>query len=206
LTGLRVLRDEIAKAGYHADAIVADYVFSDILSAGADSRSVALAAFSHTPPSYRSAAIAAEEARGRDAAAIVGEYRSLGAPLLFVIDDAALAVTAWQVRAEGSPSLILRSHVADLPALFATHRNEWAPLAIHRAKSIGQFDRSYQLDFVDLGLLPAIESEIQVKLGRLLEATLAETLRGPGTARRARLSSMTARCSEPLSGCLLPRC
>ena len=177
MTGLRVLRDEMAKAGYHADAIVADYVFSDILSAGADSRSVALAAFSHTPPSYRSAAIAAEETRGRDAAAIVVEYRSLGAPLLFVIDDAALAVTAWQVRAEGAPSLILRSHVADLPALFATHREEWAPLAIHRAKSIGQFDRSYQLDFVDLGLLPAIEGEVQVKLGRLLEATLAETLR-----------------------------
>jgi len=167
----------MAKVGYHADAIVADYVFSDILSVGADSRSVALAAFSHTPPSYRSAAIAAEEARGRDAAAIVGEYRSLGAPLLFVIDDAASAVTAWQVRAEGAPSLILRSHVADLPALFVAHREEWAPLAIHRAKSIGQFDRSYQLDFVDLSLLPAIEGEIQVKLGRLLEATLAETLR-----------------------------
>jgi len=167
----------MAKVGYRADAIVTDYVFSDILSAGADSRSVALAAFSHTPPSYRSAAIAAEETRGRDAAAIVGEYRSLGAPLLFMIDDDALVVTAWQVRAEGAPSLIFRKHLADLPALFAAHRNEWAPLAIHRAKSIGQFDRSYQLDFVDIGLLPAIEGEIQVKLGRLLEVTLAETLR-----------------------------
>ena len=177
MTGLRVLRDEMTKAGYRADAIVTDYVFSDILSAGADSRSVALAAFSDTPPSYRSAAIAAEESGGRDAAAIVGEYRSLGAPLLFVIDDAALLVTGWQVRAEGAPSLIFRSRLADLPSLFAAHRDEWAPLAIHRAKSIGQFDRRYQLDFVDVGLLPAIEGETQVKLGRLLEATLAETLR-----------------------------
>ena len=167
----------MSKAGYRADAIVTDYVFSDVLGDGADSRSVALAAFSHTPPSYRSAAIAAEETRGRDAAAIVAEYRSLGAPLLFLIDDDALVVTAWQVRADGAPSLILRRHLADLPALFAAHRNEWAPLAIHRAKSIGQFDRSYQLDFVDIGLLPAIEGEIQVKLGRLLEVTLAETLR-----------------------------
>lgn len=177
MTGLRVIRNEMEKAGYRPDAIATDYIFSDILSASADSRSIALAAFSHTPPSYRSAAIAAEATRGRDAAAIVGEYRSLGAPLLFVIDDAALAVTAWQVRAKGAPRLIVRSHIADLPGLFAAHRDEWAPLAIHRAKSIGQFDRSYQLDFVDLGLLPAIEGEIQVKLGRLLEATLAETLR-----------------------------
>jgi hypothetical protein len=166
----------MSKVGYRDDAIVADYAFSDILEAGASSRRIALAAFSHTPLSYRSAALGAEETCGRDAATIVAEYRSLGAPLLFLIDDD-IWVTAWQVRAKGPPGLIARSRVDELPALFAAHRNEWAPLAIHRAKSIGLFDRSYQLDFVDLGLLPAIEGEIQVKLGRLLEMTLAETLR-----------------------------
>ena len=40
--------------------------------------------------------------------------------------------------------------------------------AIHRAKSIGAVDQSYQLDFVDLGLLSAVEGEIHAKLDRLL--------------------------------------
>src|SRR3546814_3398135 len=43
---------------------------------------------------------------------------------------------------------------------------------MHRAKSIGAIDRNYQLVFVDLGLLPAIEGEIHLKLDRLWVDTL----------------------------------
>src|SRR3546814_13449972 len=71
-----------------------------------------------------------------------------------------------------SPRVLERLPVSDVPALFERHRETWRPDAIHRAKSIGDIDRYYQLDFVDLGLLPAIEGAIHIKLDRLLVDTL----------------------------------
>ena len=52
--------------------------------------------------------------------------------------------------------------------LFEQNRTTWSPDAIHRAKSIAAIDQSYQLDFVDLGLLPTVEGEIHTKVDRLL--------------------------------------
>ena len=59
-------------------------------------------------------------------------------------------------------------HLDQIPNLFEAHRQDWNPEAIHRAKSIGAVDQSYQLDFVDVGLLPAVEGQIHAKLDRLL--------------------------------------
>ena len=47
---------------------------------------------------------------------------------------------------------------------------------MHRAKSLYQNRPEYQLDFVDLGLIPAIEREVEEKLGRLLEHVIRELL------------------------------
>ena len=63
--------------------------------------------------------------------------------------------------------------VAEFGQLFEEHKDTWRPDAIHRAKSIGAIDQSYQLDFVDVGLLPALEGEIHNKLHRLLVNMLA---------------------------------
>lgn len=169
---LRDLREEIGRIGY--SAIVEDYVFSDVFASPSRDRTVPLAVFTHTPPSYRNAAFAVvADPKGRSPEQIASEHRALGAPLLFVIegDD----VRAWQVRAEGGPRLVARAATQDqLRNLFAQRREAWGPRSIQRAKSVGQIDRSYQLDFVDLGLLPVIEGEIHAKLDRLLRDTLAE--------------------------------
>lgn len=102
---------------------------------------------------------------------LVKAHRALGAPLLFVIEGD--QVSLWQVRGDTPPRMLERLPVGDVPALFERHRETWRPDAIHRAKSIGAIDRNYQLDFVDLGLLPAVEGEIHLKLDRLLVDTLA---------------------------------
>jgi len=101
----------------------------------------------------------------------VHAHRALGAPILFVIEghDA----TVWQVRSVDPPRVLERLTVAELPALFARNRDIWRPDAIHRAKSVGVIEKNYQLDFIDIGLLPAIEGEIHAKLDRLLVETLA---------------------------------
>lgn len=152
--------------GYRCEALVRNYAFADVLADDGGTRSVPFAAFTQTPPSYRSAALAVVEQGPESDIETVQAYRSLGAPLLFLIsgDD----VSVWQVRAGGAPRRLEQVSLVDIPALFERNRADWHPDVIHRAKSIGSVDRAYQRDFVDLGLLPAVEGEIHVKLDQLL--------------------------------------
>ena len=152
--------------GYRAEAVIRDYTFADVLDPTNATRTVPLAAFAQTPPSYRSSAIGAVIAGSIDTQEVVRSYRALGAPLLFVIEGNDVSV--WQVRGTAPARLLDRTAIEQVPDLFERNRNEWQPDAIHRAKSIGAVDEAYQLDFVDIGLLPAVEGEIHVKLGQLL--------------------------------------
>jgi type I restriction-modification system DNA methylase subunit len=172
MNAIHVLHEQIARIGY--SAIVPDYVFSDVFAPLPTDRKVLFAAFTHTPPSYRNAAFAVVAAQQRSAADVVSEHRALGAPLLFVVEGE--NVTVWQVRTDLGPRAIARAHRDELPALFSANSADWSPQSIQRAKSIGAFNRHYQLDFVDLGLLPAIEGEIHAKLDRLLNEALAEAI------------------------------
>ena len=156
--------------GYREEAIVRGYAFADVLDAADTTRTVSLAAFTQTPPSYRSAALAAVLGGEGDTLELVKAHRALGAPLLFVVEGD--LVSLWQVRGDAPPRVLERLSASDVPALFERHQDAWRPDAIHRAKSIGAIDRTYQLDFVDIGLLPAVEGEIHLKLDRLLVDTL----------------------------------
>ncbi len=164
--------------GYRSEAILSDYAFADVLVDANPTRTVALAAFARTPPSYRSAALAVVHSDGRRALDLVNQHRALGAPLLFVIEQD--EVTVWQVRSDAPPRAIERVSLADIADLFSRNRSTWHPDAIHRAKSLGTPGTGYQLDFVDMGLLPAIEGEIHLKLDRLLVETLALSRKVPG--------------------------
>lgn len=175
MTAIRALRTELINTGYEAEAIVSDYVFSDVFADTPQDRRVTLAAFTQTPPSYRNAALAVIDTDGVDAAKLVADYRALGAPLLFVLSGDEVVV--WQVRSEGGPRAVARARLDDVASLFASHRQDWSPSAIHRAKSIGAVDRTYQLDFVDAGLLPMVEGQVHAKLDRLIDQTLSDTLR-----------------------------
>ncbi|HEX7882124.1 MAG TPA: N-6 DNA methylase [Afipia sp.] len=155
-----------------------DYAFADVLAVGGGTRSVPFAAFTQTPPSYRSAALAVVEQGSESDVETVQAYRSLGAPLLFVISGERVSV--WQVRADGAPRRLDQVGLAEVSALFERNRADWQPDVIHRAKSIGSIDRAYQRDFVDLGLLPAVEGEIHVKLGQLLVDTMQAAQRVVG--------------------------
>lgn len=164
--------------GYRSEAVVSDYAFADVLADANPTRTVQLAAFTRTPPSYRSAALAVINGEGRRALDLVSEHRALGAHLLFVIERD--EVTVWQVRSDDPPRAIDKVKLAEVVGLFARNRSQWHPDAIHRAKSIGAPGTPYQLDFVDLGLLPAIEGEIHLKLDRLLVETLDLSRKSPG--------------------------
>jgi hypothetical protein len=170
---LRAIEVELRQLGYASEAIIRDYTFADVLSATGESRRVELAAFTQVPESYRSAAfgVVVDEDEG----SLLGR-RALGAPILFSIGRQDVGV--WRVGAQGAPRLLERVGLDAIPELFRRNAERWRPQAIHRAKSLGQAQTGYQLDFVDLGLLPAIEHEVEEKLDRLLRQVVEELMVG----------------------------
>ena len=171
MNAVDVIAEAVRSTGYREEAIVRDYAFADVLDPDDTIREVVLAAFTQTPPSYRSAAIAAVPAPDGATPELVRAHRALGAPLLFVIEPDQLSL--WQVRGDSPRRMHESVSVQDVPALFERYRESWRPDSIHRAKSIAAVDQMYQLDFVDLGLITAVEGEIHSKLDRLLVETLS---------------------------------
>ncbi len=169
---LDLVAKQTAMLGYRDDAVRREYAYSDVWVASGGTRSVPMVAFTQTPPSYRSAAFAVAEGTASSAQALVDSHRALGAPLFFVIEGD--EVSSWQVYARQAPRLLDRFPVDLLPETFRLHRDEWTPDVIHRAKSIGRVDTNYQRDFVDIGLIPAIEGEIHTKLDRLIREAVAD--------------------------------
>lgn len=173
MNALERIEAELRQLGYASDAIIRGYTFADVLSATGESRRVELAAFTQTPESYRSAAfgVVADEAESS-----LMERRALGAPILFSIGQQDVGV--WRVGARGAPRLLERVGLDALSELFQRNAERWRPQSVHRAKSLGQAQTAYQLDFVDLGLLPAIEHEVEDKLDRLLRQVVDELMAG----------------------------
>lgn len=171
MNALNALQAELGKLGYSAEAMIRDYTFADVLSPTGEARQVALAVFTQTPESYRYAAFGVLSDEDR-----LHEHRALGAPILFSIGNADVGV--WRVGVAGAPQLIERVGLDAIPALFERYADRWRPLAIHRAKSLAQTQGSYQYDFVDLGLLPAIEHEVETKLDVLLHDVVSDLMAG----------------------------
>lgn len=169
---LDLVAKQTAMLGYREDAVRRDYAYSDVWVAAGGTRSVPMVAFTQTPPSYRSAAFAVVEGATHAAQALVEGHRALGAPLFFVVEGD--EVSSWQVYARKAPRLLERFPVDRLAEIFERHRSEWTPDVIHRAKSIGRVDTHYQRDFVDIGLIPAIEGEIHTRLDRLIREAVAD--------------------------------
>ncbi|MCM8732543.1 DNA methyltransferase [Hephaestia sp. GCM10023244] len=169
MNALASIEQGLRDLGYEAGALHRAYSFADVLDPAAETRTVALAAFTQTPESFRSAAFGVVEDAPNSAAAVMAN-RALGAPIFFSIDGDDVGV--WAVGARTAPRLLERLPVNQLPALFARRRDSWTPQALHRAKALGFPRGPVQFDFIDLGLLPAIEQEVQHKLHR----TMAEVL------------------------------
>lgn len=170
MTPLVSIERELLGLGYEAAAMHRDYSFADVLDVAADTRTVVLAAFTQTPESFRSAAFGVVEGEIDSAAAVMAN-RALGAPIFFSIDKDQVGV--WAVGARQAPRLLERVPASELAALFARYRDSWIPQALHRAKALGAPRGPVQVDFIDLGLLPAIEREVQHKLHQVMTDVLA---------------------------------
>lgn len=165
MSALRAIEQGLIAIGYRPHTIRHRYAFADVLSPEAATRQVELAAFTQVPESFRSAAFGVIEERGRDASVAVAANRALGAPLFLSVGQDTVSV--WRVGSAGKPELLDRVPLGALDELFARNADQWNPQAVHRAKSLPP-SGSRQIDFIDLGLLPAIEREVQAKLHDVL--------------------------------------
>ena len=174
MTAVQIIAHELGKLGYAPEALIYDYSFADVLSVDGEMQRVDLAAFTKTPESFRSAAFGV--VTGAVDETVLTRRRALGAPILLAVGQQDVGV--WRVSAQGAPRLLERVELNALPDLFVRNADRWRPQAVHRAKSLGQSQVAYQLDFVDLGLIPAIEREVEEKLDRLLKRVIECLLDG----------------------------
>ena len=170
MTVLASIEQGLLNLGYPAEGLFHDYGFADVLSEGDATRTVPLAAFTQLPESFRSAAFGVVE-ETRDPAGAIMARRALGASVWLSIGGDSVGV--WSVGARAAPVLRERVPVAELPALFDRYRGQWNPQALHRAKALGQEAGPVQYDFVDLGLLQAIETEVEAKLHQAMADVVA---------------------------------
>jgi hypothetical protein len=152
------------------DPLVAhSYSFKDSFNDSQPRRVVPIAAFSEQPFSYVSACIAvllgSDESNGEQ---LIREHRALGAPLAIEIRSNEISI--WRVSADTAPDdrRFNFASVESFERAIQEHRDVWSRDSIARAKRIGPVETSNQRDFFDLGLLPAIEAQVQAKLGPIL--------------------------------------
>ena len=171
---LNTVRKELNQLGYLDNLLQEDYVFDDASVSVIRELNIPLAAFAQWPPSYRNACIGVLTANGQSGPQYVSSYRALGAPMFFeAFHD---HIVRYRVEASGQAVFLESIPVQDICKAFKDNRNKWSPDAIFRAKAITPLAGPVQLDFVDIGLLPALKGMIHGKLDRLLKGTLHEAI------------------------------
>lgn len=175
---------ELRRIGYSSDLIVPSYRLTDWFEPSLPERVVPAAVFGQTPFSYANACFAILVANGRRGADLVYDFRALGAPFAFEVGTD--SVTHWVVGAERETVVPRgRFEASQIRSLFEQQAERWSPDAVLRAKNISFELGPRQLDFIDLGLLPALESHVRDKLDRLLREVLQAANRAlPRRVRR----------------------
>ena len=64
--------------------------------------------------------------------------------------------------------------VAQVESFFRAHQDQFSPDAVYRAKTLGRVRSEYQLDFVDIGMLPVLEEEVGTALSRMTSRNVAD--------------------------------
>jgi len=174
------VKEGLKLLGYKGNLLQEDYGFADILEPaysvepGCSVRTVPLATFAQEPPSYQNACFGVVISNGQSGIPLVSGYRSLGAPHIIEIQQN--EIHRWMMTSQGDPKWLEVISPEHIMGLFESHKQDWSPDQILRAKSMGEEDFAAQLDFFDIGLLPLIDGEVQEKLDSLLRRTVASAV------------------------------
>ncbi len=167
---IKAFNEGLREIGYSSDQIQQAYGYSNFLDAG-QRQTVDLAAFGNAVPSLRTCNIAVSVEDHVTPERLV-RLRALGAPLLFAYDLQNEQISRWRMTSDGLPApldLSLHIQIDRLPAYFFDNKKEWNPEAFRQARTAVFQQGISQLDFLDLGLLPTLESELQRKLSHQIQ-------------------------------------
>ena len=161
----------LGELGYKDELLQKDYAFVDWFQPNNPVRTIPAAAFSQTPHSYDSACIAVVLSNGKCGRPLIVENRALGAPYAFEVTEK--EVVHWRVgKDQESSRELLRISPDQIARTFEENRSRWAAPDVLRSKSIGFKLGPRQLDFIDLGLIPALERQISTKLDIILREVI----------------------------------
>jgi hypothetical protein len=161
----------LGRLKYRAELLRRNYAFTDWFATDPEAQTVSAAAFGRSPEDYDSACIAVVlNGRTRE----VFRCRALGAP--FAIEVHEDGIVPWRI---GRDDLTTQPTSGQVPAaamggFFRAVETKWSPSAVLRAKNIGKPVGPAELDWVDTGLIPALEAEISTKLDRMLRRALRD--------------------------------
>ncbi|MDB5343346.1 MAG: putative type restriction enzymeP protein [Schlesneria sp.] len=166
LSGLRYTGDLLEKSGYS---------FSDWFRPNAPLRRIGAAAFGQTPVSYDTACFGVALSSGKSGAALVSDYRALGAPIIFEVGEN--EAIEWSVgTGEETTHPSGRFGLSQVSQYFAKHEKDWTPREFLRTKTLGAAHPSFQQSLF-AGVIPELESNIRDTLDPILSAALAATSR-----------------------------
>lgn len=161
---------EVKRLGFRPECVAQHYRFNDWFETTLPERVASAAVFGRSPFAYDSACFAVLLSNGERGRELVQGFRALGAPIAFEVS--ADHVTHWIVGPESVPRR--RFGLEDIASVFSDHAAQWSPAALLRAKNVAPEQEARQLDFFDLGLLPALEQHVREKLDRILREALHE--------------------------------
>ena len=161
--------------GYVDNLIQESYDFPDLFLPNTPIRCLPAVAFGREPPSYDTACIALVFPNHKTGIELVSECRAVGAPVaLEVADD---RITQWKVSADTDRIAKWDEfHPNSIPQRLKEKKNEWSPDIIVRGKNVFAKLAPRQLDFIDLGLIPALERQVRDKLDRLLREVISSAI------------------------------
>jgi len=160
----------IGRLGYRGSLLKRDYQFTDWFSSTAEQSAIPAAAFGRTPVDYDSACIAVFFQNGGCPPL---RYRALGAP--FGIEVQESGIVPWFIGhgTDSTRQAGKRISPDGMDRFFRDVSQKWSPEEVMRAKNIGKPVGPTEIDWVDHGLIPALEKEISSKLDRLLREALS---------------------------------
>ena len=125
--------------------------------------------FAQQPLDSRSACVAVLAPNGEPRVAVEA-CRPLGAPVVFVCFH---ETVQWWKQGAASAEWIESIPSDRVDGFFQSHRQDFSPEAVYRAKTLGRVRSEYQLSFVDVGLMPLVEEELGQALSHLIERNVA---------------------------------
>jgi hypothetical protein len=187
------LKPLLEECGYSGSRLAEGYRLNGI--------SIPLVGFASKPWDFDSSCIAVLDAKD-DVEQAVRSCYELAAPVVWVRHNDSVD---WWVQHAKQPKLFASRSVNDFPSLIRQHKAQLDPASIYRGKSIARVDKSRQLDFVDIGLMPLRREEAGKKLGDLVEKMTGVTLKALHQSRpsRARLRDVFTSIFWLLAGKIL---